>query len=522
MCQKAPIAMGGKICDSCRKKLAKEPTASMAVPSVLSSSGSEAEEAKQYREEKAISSMNKCFEDIGETPFSRRKARRKDYSRQQIEKLSKALQDTEIRDDGSEMLQQLKEKFEVTTKKSEKLQVLTVLPKSWSPKQIQQEFGVTLYMARKSKELVKEKGILSLPGPKPGHSLLTETVELIKSFYDSDDISRTMPGKKDYVSVKVDEKRVHVQKRLVLGNLREVYSEFKQRFPDIKAGFSKFAELRPKHCVLAGSSGTHAVCVCTIHQNVKLMLTELGLAEFPTYHDCLSRVMCTPPLPECYLDECESCPGIVPLRDELLTVLDESDIDQVIYKQWVSTDRSTLETHCASADEFVDPFCEKLELLRPHSFIAKQQASFYSLCKSDLKPGEVLVTVDFSENYSFVLQDAAQGFHWNNTQATIHPFVAYYVESRAVHHLSYVVISDCLHHDTLAVHLFQKHFIEFLRRYLPAFCFKKIVYFSDGAASQHKNRKNFVNLCHHREDFGIAAEWHFSATRELAMAWEVL
>ena len=119
MCEKAPIAMGGKICDSCRKKLAKEPTASMAVPSVLSSSGSEAEEAKQYREEKA---MNKCFEDIGETPFSRRKARRKDYSRQKIEKLSKALQDTEIRDDGSEMLQQLKEKFEVTTKKSEKLQ----------------------------------------------------------------------------------------------------------------------------------------------------------------------------------------------------------------------------------------------------------------------------------------------------------------------------------------------------------------------------------------------------------------
>ena len=312
----------------------------------------------------------------------------------------------------------------------------------------QQEFGVTLYIARKSKELVKEKGILSLPGPKPGHSLLMETVGLV--------------------------------------NLREVDSEFKQRFPDIKVEFSKFAELRPKHCILDGSSGTHAVCMCTIHQNVKLMLTELGLAEFPTYHDCLSRVMCTPPLSECYLDECESCPRIVPHRDELLTVLDESDTEQVNYKQWVSTDRSTLETHCASADEFV---CEKLEILRPHSFIAKQQASFYSLCKSDLKPGEVLVTLDFSENYSFVLQDAAQRLHWNNAQATIHPFVAYYVESRAVHHLSYVIISDCLHHDTLAVHLFQKHFIQFLRRYLPAFCFEKIVYFSDGAASQKKTKK---------------------------------
>jgi hypothetical protein len=179
MCEKAPIAMGGKICDSCRKKLAKEPIPSMAVPSVLSSSGSEAEEAKQYREEKAISSVNKCLEDIGETPFSRRKARRKDYHKEKIETLTKALQDTEIRDYGSEMLKQLKEKFEVTTKKSEKLQILTVLPKSWTPKHIQQEFGVTHYMACKSKELVKEKGILSLPGPKPGHSLQTETVRLV-------------------------------------------------------------------------------------------------------------------------------------------------------------------------------------------------------------------------------------------------------------------------------------------------------------------------------------------------------
>ena len=40
----------------------------------------------------------------------------------------------------------------------------------------------------------------------------------------------------------------------------------------------------------------------------------------------------------------------------------------------------------------------------------------------------------------------------------------------------------------------------------------KIIYFSDGAASQYKNPKNFINLCNHQADFGIQAEWHFSAT----------
>ena len=41
---------------------------------------------------------------------------------------------------------------------------------------------------------------------------------------------------------------------------------------------------------------------------------------------------------------------------------------------------------------------------------------------------------------------------------------------------------------------------------------KKLIYFSDGAESQYKNRKNSLNLCHHKDDFGISAEWHFSAT----------
>ena len=90
------------------------------------------------------------------------------------------------------------------------------------------------YMARKSKELVKEKGILSTPNPKPGSSLPQETTDLVIQFYESDDISRVMPGKKDFVSVRKEGRRVHVQKRLVLSNLKEVYSEFKVNFLIIK------------------------------------------------------------------------------------------------------------------------------------------------------------------------------------------------------------------------------------------------------------------------------------------------
>ena len=164
-----------------------------------------------------------------------------------------------------------------------------------------------------------------------------------------------------------------------------------------------------------------------------------------------------------------------------------------------------------SSDEFSDVLCEKMEVLRPHSFFATQQSKFFEECKESLKPGEVVVSADFSENYAFVVQDAAQGFHWNNSQCTIHPFVIYFRSSSSVVHLSFLAISDCLQHDTIAVDLFQKRLITFLKTKLD-FVPEKILYLSDGAASQYKNRKNFLNLCCHYSDFRIQPEWHFSAT----------
>ena len=186
-------------------------------------------------------------------------------------------------------------------------------------------------------------------------------------------------------------------------------------------------------------------------------------------------------------------------------------IDTITHKQWVSVDRCTLDTVNTTSEDFVEAFADKLEALIPHSFIAKQQSSYFNECKVGLKPGEVLVQANFSENYSFVLQDAAQGYHWNNSQATIHPFVVYYRHTGEELHLSFVVISESLHHDTIAVFLFQKTLLSYLKEVLPCKP-KKIIYFSDGAASQYKNRKNFLNPCCHKSDFGINAEWHFSAT----------
>ena len=86
----------------------------------------------------------------------------------------------------------LKEKMVVSTR-SEKLQLLTLVPESWTSEKIMGTFPeTTQYMVRQSRKLREEKGILGAPDKRKGRKLQQETINLVKSFYCSDEISRMM------------------------------------------------------------------------------------------------------------------------------------------------------------------------------------------------------------------------------------------------------------------------------------------------------------------------------------------
>ena len=73
----------------------------------------------------------------------------------------------------------------------------------------------------------------------------TGEVKMVQNFYARDDISRMLPGKKDYVSVKqADGKREHRQKGVLLLKIGEAHKLFKEE-SSVKIGKSTFAELRP-------------------------------------------------------------------------------------------------------------------------------------------------------------------------------------------------------------------------------------------------------------------------------------
>ncbi len=370
--------------------------------------------------------------------------------------------------------------------------MLTLIPESWSIMYASKYFSVSEYLVRKARELKKEKGILSLPAQKIGKILSAETSERVKAFFQDDEYSRLLPGKKDVVSIG---KNVYQQKRLLLCNLKELYAMFKEKYPMDKIGLSKFCSLRPKWCVTVGSTGTHSVCVCSIHQNTILLVDAANTGK--TYKELMEMVVCSRENNECMVHRCYKCPGTTPLRAYLQDAL-ASDQQEIPFKQWQSTDRSELVNQILAVDEFIDLLVNSIDKLTSHSYIAKCQAKYFADCKGNLPENSLVVVGDFAENYTFVVQDEIQSFHWSKSSCTLHPIVLYFKQDGKLIHQSYCFISDDLEHDTNFVYELQCELMKIIKAKLPHI--ERVEYFSDGCAAQYKNYKNMVNLCLHKKD----------------------
>ena len=303
-------------------------------------------------------------------------------------------------------------------------------------------------------------------------------------------------------------KNVHEQKRLLLVNLRELFVAFKSMHPSISIGFSKFCSLRPKCCITVSRSGTHSVCVCSIHQNAKLLAAACGC----DYHDLMSKLVCDLSNKDCMLHRCEKCPGLENLEMFLLAKFEESGASQVTFQQWDSTDRCSVITRMESIDTFIDIVLKSINNLTKHSFVAKSQSNDLKAKKSSLDPTEAVVLLDFAENYSFIAQDSIQGYHWNNAQCSLHPAVIYFFDNKtnSLSSKSMCIISENLDHDVAFVYSVQKVVMKFLK--INFYHVSTVHYYSDGCSAQYKNYKNLMILCHHHKDFGLNADWTFFAT----------
>ncbi|EFX71980.1 hypothetical protein DAPPUDRAFT_111192 [Daphnia pulex] len=245
---------------------------------------------------------------------------------------------------------------------------------------------------------------------------------------------------KNVKSVKqADGKRLNVQKRLLMVNIDELHRDYKKKLTSDRLrafGLSVFESLRPPNVITVGSSGTHSVCVCVYHQNVKLRLAAIHITD-ERYH-FMDKLVCNVYNKDCMMTRCASCPGTDILRQFLSDLADEED-EQISYKKWTQTDGSKLETITEEKEEFIESLVKLISNLTKHHYIELSERFFR--------------TEQGKRWHRFLRTYAIQGYYWMNDSATLLPFMAYMKnENGSAFNVSLCLISDHSTHDTLAVH----------------------------------------------------------------------
>lgn len=89
---------------------------------------------------------------------------------------------------------------------------------------------------------------------------------------------------------------------------------------------------------------------------------------------------------------------------------------------------------------------------RTHCFVKKQQSLHFDKLKRDLSENNLVVQVDFAENYSIIHQDEIQSAHWQHSQVAIFTCEVWGENTTD----SYAVVSDDWTHSKHSVWTFFK------------------------------------------------------------------
>ena len=130
--------------------------------------------------------------------------------------------------------------------------------------------------------------------------------EIIRNFFLRPDIVWTAPGMKDEMCVWGENgEKMKLRKLFLTHFLKEVFSLFKEEYPDIKVGFSKFCSLRPVNVLLMKKTSFDQ-CKCAKHENFMFILKGLGSEYSNIFWD---EILCESGNlgGKCWLNKCDEC-----------------------------------------------------------------------------------------------------------------------------------------------------------------------------------------------------------------------
>ena len=160
-----------------------------------------------------------------------------------------------------------------------------------------------------------------------------------------------------------------------------------------------------------------------------------------------------------------------------------------------------------TTEDLTSYICSIIPKFMEHCFVKRMQATSYNEERDVAEHAEddtqAFLQVDFSENYTCVFQDEIQSAHWKQAQVNLFTAALWCTDSlRPI-----VLASDNLNHSKETIIAY----VDRLLSELPS-SVKQVSVWSDGPASQFKNRFILAALKPLEEKHDLRITWNFFAT----------
>ena len=144
-----------------------------------------------------------------------------------------------------------------------------------------------------------------------------------------------------------------------------------------------------------------------------------------------------------------------------------------------------------------------------HVSVKRKQSNYFENIKENASDRTVVCQVDYAEK--FTLQNQIQSAHWKEKQVSI--FTAYaWMGGSGGEGYSFGLVSGSTNHDKFSVVTCLEVLVEEITNIMPDV--DEIIFFSDGAASQFKNRYVIQYLTTMMDKFDINFSWNYFATAQ--------
>ena len=268
----------------------------------------------------------------------------------------------------------------------------------------------------------------------------------------------------------------------------------------------------------------HYTCLCEVCENVVLMSKGMG-------HACKTKTIPTDPHTiveyyscnesrNCMMGFCNGCcyHGLTESDFSISESESGSDTDvgidstpRVKFLQWKKNETGYLTKMEIELeiDDALEMWQEKVITLKKHIYTKRQQQAEFKRLKEEIKENEIIIYLDYSENYKSQHQNEIQSAYFGHTSFSLFTACTYYrtCNDKEIEKIPITITTEANDKSRITaiscVNMVINHSIGKIVNNI-----EKVIVVSDGCAAQFRSKYVFMLLTTIQPDLSL--EWHYN------------